>query len=102
MIKQNFKAIGRIPGGCIFVHLDNVPLLNKYGYSSKIHCIGIDFNTGQHSDPVIIGILLKFVPHDMICSEGEREVISDLVAETLNEGQIKEINKLFEEIKYQE
>lgn len=102
MNKQIFKAIGRIPGECIFVHQDDVPLLKEYGYSAKVKCIGIDFQTGQHSEPVIIDVLLKFVPHDIICSEGEREVISDLVRDIIPEDQIEALNKLFEEIKFQE
>ena len=102
MVIQNFIAIGRIPGECIFVHLDDIPLLKEYGYSAKVKCIGIDFQTGQFSEPVIIDVLLKFVPHDIICSEGEREVISDLVNEIIPAGQIEALNKQFEEIRLQE
>ena len=47
-------------------------------------------------------MLLKFVPHDIICSKGEREVISDLVNEIIPAGQIEALNKQFEEIKLQE
>ena len=102
MIQQCFVAIGRIPGECIFVHLDDVPLLKKYGYSAKVKCIGIDFQTGQISEPVVIDVLLKFVPHDLIRSEGEREVISDLVNDIMTVSQIEALNKQFEEIRLQE
>ena len=102
MIKQNFIAIGRIPGECIFVHQDDVPLLKKYGYSAKVKCIGIDFQTGQFSEPVIIDVLLKFVPHDIVSSEEEREDISVLVRKILNTTQIEILNRLFEEIRFRE
>lgn len=102
MIRQCFVAIGRIPGECIFVHLDDVPLLKEDGYSAKVKCIGIDFQTGQISDSTIIDVLLKFVPHDIICSEGERKVISDLVSEIMTISQIEALNKQFKEIRLQE
>ena len=51
MITQNFTAIGRSPGESIFIHKDNVKLLSQYGYSAKVQCIGINFNTGEISDP---------------------------------------------------
>jgi len=99
MTSQNFKAIGRIPGECIFVHQDDVPLLKQYGYPAKVKCIGIDFQTGQNSEPVVIDVLLKFVPHDIICSEGEREVIADLINDIMTEQQIVALNKQFQKIK---
>jgi len=101
MAEQCFVAIGRIPGECIFVHQDDVPLLKEYGYSAKVQCIGIDFLTGQISEPAIIDVLLKFVPHDIICSEGEREVILDLVSDIMTISQIEALNKKFEEIRLQ-
>jgi len=67
-----------------------------------VQCIGIDLITGQISEPVVIDVLLKFVPHDIICSEGEREVISELVSEIIPAGQIESLNKLFEEVRLQE
>lgn len=100
MIKQNFKAIGRIPGECIFVHQDDVPLLKQYGYPAKVRCIAIDFLTRKISEPSIAEVLLKFVPHDIICSEGELEVISDLVEETISERKIDALNRLFDKTKY--
>ena len=102
MITQNFTAIGRSPGESIFIHKDNVKLLSQYGYSAKVQCIGINFNTGEISDPILIAILLKFCPQKDVCSEGERQVISDLVGGSLSEKKIKELNQKFEEIKYQE
>jgi hypothetical protein len=98
---QNFRAIGRLPGLCIFVHQDDVPLLKEYGYPAKVKCVGIDFQTGQFSEPAIIDELLKFVPHDIICSEGERKVISDLVSDIIPASQIEALNKQFDEIKLQ-
>jgi hypothetical protein len=101
MTKQNFKAIGRIPGECIFVHPDDVLLLKEDDYPAKVQCIGIDFITGQISEPAIIDVLLKFVPHDIICSEGEREVILDLVGDIMTASQVEALNKQFEEIRLQ-
>ena len=102
MLNQNFTAIGRIPGECLFVHKDNVGLLPKYGYTGKVKCIAIDFNSGRISDPVIIDVLLRFCSHSEVSSEGERQVISDLVRESLSKETIVMLNKKFEEIKYQE
>jgi len=102
MANLNFKAIGRTPGKCIFAHQDDVPLLKEYGYPAKVKCIRVDLISGEYSEPIIIDRLLKFVPHEIICSEGEREVISDLVKENLSENQIEGLNRMFEKIKYHE
>ena len=102
MVNQNFTAIGRMPGECIFVHQDDIKILLKYGYTAKVKCIGIRFNSGKISDPIIIDVLLRFCPHEEVYSEGERQVISDLVQESLSEKEIFMLNQKFEEIKYQE
>jgi hypothetical protein len=98
----NFIAVGRNPGKCIFVHKDNADLLTKPKYGSKIKCIPIEFKTGDIGEPVIVDVLLRFVPYTYVGSLGERQVISDLVRESLSEETIQALNKKFEEIRYQE
>jgi hypothetical protein len=102
MIELNFIAIGRILGECIFVHTDDVSLLDKEKYTGLIKCIAIDFISGKTSVPVIIDKLFNVCPHDPITSEGEREIINELVRELLSEKKIKSLNKRFEKIKYKD
>ena len=102
MLPQNFTAIARGPGKCIFVHRDNVELLRQYGYGAKIHCMHIEFNSGKISEPLIVDRLLKFGCYPDISSEGERQIMADLVRETLSEEEIKKLNQKFEEIKFQD
>lgn len=100
MIEPNFVAIGKIPGECIFVHIDDVSLISNEENTSKIKCIAIDFISGRTSVPVIIDHLLNVCPHDPVTSEGERETINEMVRKVLPENKIEILNKKFEKIKY--
>ena len=73
MIEPNFVAIGKIPGECIFVHKDDVPLLSNEENTHKIKCIAIDFISRRTSVPVSIYYLMCVCPHDPVTSEEERE-----------------------------
>ena len=100
MIEPNFVAIGKIPGECIFVHKDDVPLLSNEENTSKIKCIAIDFRARRTSVPVIIDYLLSVCPHDPVTSEYERETINEELKKVLPEKKIENLNKKFEKIKY--
>lgn len=102
MVTQNFTAVGRMPGKCMFVYKDDVDLLKVYPYTGKVKCVRIDFDSGDTSEPIIVDVLLKFCPHEDVYSEGERQVISELVQESLSEDKIIALNQQFEEIKCQE
>ena len=102
MKKTIFIAIGRIPGECLFIHKQDLIYLNIPGFYKVIKCIAIDFESSIISDSVFIADMQNVCPHDPIISEGERQVIEDLVREIFPGDQIEELNKRFERIRYQE
>ena len=100
MPELNFITIGLIPGECLFIHKDDLILLSKQDFTSQIKCIAIDFITKRFSIPVTIDHMENICPHDPVTSEGEREIINELVIETLSEKKIKYLIDKFEKIKY--
>lgn len=98
----NFTAIGKIPGECIFVHKQDIRHKDNPGTSGNIKCIAINFELKTVSDAASINDLMNVCPHDLITSEGERDVIQDLVVELFSKEQIESLIERFEQIKYQE
>ena len=94
MIEPNFVAIGKIPGECIFVHKDDVPLLSNEENTKKIKCIAIDFRSRRTSMPVKIDYILCVCPHDPVTSEEKRETINETVRKILPEKKIEILNSV--------
>jgi hypothetical protein len=102
MKRVKFIAIGRIPGECTFIHKQDLNYLKFPGFDKVIKCIAIDFESSIISDSAAISDMQNVCPHDPINSEGERQVIEDLIREILPGEQIEELNIRFERIRYQE
>jgi hypothetical protein len=88
MPELNFILIGRIPGEGLFIHKDDLILLSNENSSSQIKCIAIDFITRKTSIPATIEQMEKVCPHEPVTSEGEREIITELLIDTLLEKKI--------------
>jgi hypothetical protein len=99
MIEPNFQAIGKIPDEYIFVHKNDIALLERDLTSDKIKCIAIDMETKRCSYPVVINRLLLVCPHDPVISGKERKEINEKVKTILSGKKINKLNNLFEKIK---
>ena len=99
MQSLNFILIGFIPGKGLFIHKDDLKLLSDANSSNQIKCVAIDFITRRTSLPVTIEQMENICPHDPVTSEGEREILTELLLETLSEKKIKSLIEKFEKIK---
>jgi len=96
---QTFIVIGRIPGQCVMIHMDDLESFTSGASKLELSCVVIDLLTGKLSEPITIQQLMDVCPFDEVTEMGEISVLSDQIVEILPEWKVKDINKTIAKIK---